>query len=372
MSFPSVNKADLEPAVRTLVGSPAARVLTWERSPVAWRVVSEVTGGLHRLSGTYEDGGTLKPWSLVLKINRRPPGESGEAWRREELAYTSGILRPQGGFALARCLAVTRPSGDETWLWLEDVADEGGDLLGVARHALAARHLGIFNGVHPADADTAPPWLLQGWLPELLPLPEPDAATDLVRRPETWQQPRVRRAFPEPVLADLERLSAAAPSILAKLAAFPASLCHLDAGRFNLCVRKDADGNDETVLLDLQMLTLGPFGSDLAMTNTLNLCRFYVHPDEAAHYDELTLRAYLDGLRDAGAAFDPLEVRFTYRAAAALRAAAIVRVVVHGLAERGFERSPLLEWGRRWGWSRDETLTAWGRSVGFLLALGTL
>lgn len=362
--------ADLEPPVRALVGSPDARVLTWKRTPVAWRVVSEVTGGLHRLSGTYEDGGLVKPWSLVLKVNRRPPGEVGEAWRREELAYTSGILHPQKGFAVARLLAVTRPSEDEAWLWLEDVLDEGGDVLSVERHALAARHLGVFNGAHPLDPSSVPGWLLQDWLPGLLPLPEPDAATDLVRQAETWRHPAVRMAFPEFVLGRLERLSTEASEVLGHLAALPVSLCHLDAGRFNLCVRRGRSDRGETVLLDWQMLAAGPLGSDLAMMNALNLCRFYVHPDEAARHDALTLSAYLDGLRDAGAAFDPAEVRSVYRTAAALRAAAIVRVVVHGLATRGFERTPLLEWGERWRWNRDETLRAWGRSMRFLLELG--
>lgn len=158
-------EADLVAAVRSLVNSATARVLTWERSPVAWQVVSEVTGGLHRLSGTLDDGGVVEPWSLIVKVNHLPPDHEGgddAQWRREEFAYTSGLLQPHDGFAIARCLAVTRPSASETWLWLEDVEDEHGELLSIERHALAAHHLGVFNGSHLVKPNEAPAWLIKG------------------------------------------------------------------------------------------------------------------------------------------------------------------------------------------------------------------
>jgi hypothetical protein len=63
-------------AVRALVGNDAAQVLGWQRTAVTWRVVSEVTGSLHRLSGTWTDGTSgaeVKPWLLIIKANRRPP-----------------------------------------------------------------------------------------------------------------------------------------------------------------------------------------------------------------------------------------------------------------------------------------------------------
>ncbi len=365
-------KTDLDAAVRSLVNSAIARVLTREQSPVTWFLFFEVNGVLHRLNGTMEDAGVIKPWSLIVKVNHPPPDyeESDEAqWRREEFAYASGLLHPHDGFAIARCLAVTRPSAEETWLCLEDVEDEYGELLSIERHALAAHHLGVFNGSHLVKPDEAPAWLIKGWLPWLLPLTDADEASKFVRQPIAWEHPAVRTAFPSSVLSDLERLSHDAPDYFHKLEALPQSLCHLDPGRFNIRARKDVDGHDETVFLDWQMLAVGSLGTDLAMMNVLNLYRLYVSPDDAQRYSEITLNGYLGGLRKAGVASDLDEARFAYRAAAALRAGAIVRVIIQHLTEIGFDQILLSAWGERRGWSRDETLRAWGHNMRFLMAL---
>jgi hypothetical protein len=104
---------DVEAAVRSLLGAARVRLLAWQVEPVAWRVVSEVTGGLHRLRGTAELDGTYYPWSLIVKVGVHPSGPedaSAANGHREALAYTSGILAPKNGFATARLLAVTRPT----------------------------------------------------------------------------------------------------------------------------------------------------------------------------------------------------------------------------------------------------------------------
>jgi aminoglycoside/choline kinase family phosphotransferase len=173
------------------------------------------------------------------------------------------------------------------------------------------------------------------------------------------------------VLSDLERLSQDAPGYFRKLAALPQSLCHLDPGRFNIRVRKDASGRNETVFLDWQMLAVGPLGTDLAMMNVLNLYRLYVSPDDAERYSEVTLNAYLGGLRKVGVTGNLDEVRFAYRAAASLRAGAIVRVIIHHLTEIGYDQTQLSEWGKRQGWNRDETLRAWGCTMRVLMALAS-
>lgn len=364
------SEPELREAVRALTGSATARVLSWQRSPVDWRVVSEVTGGLHRLSGTLEDGGTLQPWSLVVKVNRRPPGDGKTdeaAWRREELSYTSGILRPRGGFAMARCLAVTRLSAEETWLWLEDVRDEGGALWSLNRHTAAARHLGLLNGTHRVVPGRALDWLFGGWLEQLTPLGNDEASAGL-RRPEVevWDHPLV---FPEPVLAQLERLSEAAPHLHRELSAVPHALCHLDPGQFNLCSRTRADGTRETVFLDWQTLSLGALGADLAMMNALNLCRLYVRSEEAESYSDATLAAYLGGLREAGLNASLAEVCRAYTVLAALRAGAIIRVLVHALVADEAKQTWPSAWGTRLGLGRNEALQAWGRNMRFLLFL---
>lgn len=273
--------AALEDAVRALTGSATARVLSWQCSPVDWRVVSEVTGGLHRLSGTLEHDGDIKPWSLVVKVNHCPPeyDNADEAeWRREEFAYTSGILRPRDGFAMARCLAVTRPSDEETRLWLEDIRDQGGALWEPEHHAAAARHLGVFNGSHVlASLAEAPAWLVRGWLEQLQPLAD-DESSERLRGDDLWHHPSVRLAFPGSVLDRLAHLSQRAPHLRREVSDMTHSLCHLDPGQFNLCARTKDDGSRETIFLDWQSLSSGPLGTDLAMMNVLNLCRLLYIP----------------------------------------------------------------------------------------------
>jgi hypothetical protein len=362
----------LQDAVRALTGSATARVRSWRRSPVDWRVVSEVTGGLHRLSGTLEDGGDVKPWSLVVKVNHRPPGydKADEAeGRREEFAYTTGILRPRGGFAIARCLAVTQPLDQETWLWLEDVPDEGGALWGPERHASAARHLGVFNGSHMLGSSAeAPAWLLRGWLEQLQPLAD-DEDSERLRHEDVWRHPPVRLAFPEPVLDQLARLSQSAPRLRQEVSSMSQSLCHLDPGQFNLCSRTGRDGTIETVFLDWQALSSGPLGTDLAMMNVLNLFRLYIHPEEAKSYSDATLAAYLEGLHEGGSDVDPEPVQRTYTALAALRAGAIIRILVNALVMDEGKQTWVVQWGKRQGLSRDEALRAWGQNMQFLLDL---
>lgn len=173
------------------------------------------------------------------------------------------------------------------------------------------------------------------------------------------------------MLSDLKRLSHDASNSFRELTALSQSLCHLDPERFNIRAPKNMDGRDETVFLDWQMLAVGPLGTDLAMMNVLNLYRLYVGPGDAERYSEMTLDAYLGGLRKAGVVGDLDEVRFAYRAAAALRAGAIVRVIIHHLTEMGYDQTLLSEWGERRGWDRDETLRAWGRNMRFLMALAS-
>lgn len=99
--------------------------------------------------------------ALIIKADRCPstlPVAAEARWRREEWAYTSGLLHPRDGFALARLLGVSHPSDDETWLRLEDVPDEGGPLWELERHTAAARYLEVFNGSHLVQPLKAPPW----------------------------------------------------------------------------------------------------------------------------------------------------------------------------------------------------------------------
>jgi hypothetical protein len=105
------------------------------REPGRWRAA--------RLSrvGPNGEGGVWRPagadWSLVLKVVVRHAradrggdlvDEAGHFfyWRREPLAYASGLLDDLPGVRAPRRHGVEGRSEGSDWLWLEDVADEGG------------------------------------------------------------------------------------------------------------------------------------------------------------------------------------------------------------------------------------------------------
>lgn len=170
-------------------------------------------------------------------------------------------------------------------------------------------------------------------------------------------------------LDQLERLSKFAPRLRQEVLDMPQSLCHLDPGQFNLCARTKGDGSRETVFLDWQSLSLGPLGTDLAMMNVLNLCRLYVHPEQAKSYSDATLAAYLEGLHQGGLEVDRGAVHRIYTTLAALRAGAIIRVLVNALVADGGKQTWAAQWGKRQDLDRDEGLRAWGQNMRFLLDL---
>ena len=364
--------ADLTVAVGRLTGNPDLNITSWTHEPVAWTIVSEATGSLRRVSGLAQGDVGQVPWSLILKTSRQPVGDEAYGWQREALAYTSGLIMPRDGFALPRLLHVTRPREREVWLWLEDVPDVSTEVWGVETHAQAAYHLGVFNGSHTLTPEAAPPWLMTDWLSWWVSAGAAQQDRDLafVRREVAWRHPAVRTAFPKPVLDQLEFLAEHSAYLATSTERLPQALCHMDAGRFNLRIPKTRVGTGKTVFLDWQAVSLGPLGTDLAMTNFLNLCRFYARPEQAERLDERTFAAYLSGLRQVGIDTPENEVRLAYTATAALRTAVVVRLLIEQLVTDQARQTWVSQWGARPGLSYNQALEAWGTAMRFLLGLG--
>jgi hypothetical protein len=171
--------------------------------------------GIYRFQGTATvDGGAqgeVLPWSLVLKVQGCIPGSEASPdpsawnyWKREALAYRSGLLAElPRGIAAPRCLGHEEPAGDEAWLWLEFVAEESERVWPIEQFAAAARDLGRFNGAYLAGRPLPQqPWLTR---PEqgvqTLALIEP-CFTDL---PAWCRVPDAQRVLPA---ATTERMAA--------------------------------------------------------------------------------------------------------------------------------------------------------------------
>jgi hypothetical protein len=290
------------------------------REPGEWRAArlavgsSRGGGGIWRLAGA--------DWSLVLKVIVRHAradrggdlvDEPGHFfyWRREPLAYASGLLDDLPGLRAPRCERVEERADGGYHLWLEDVADEGGWTL--ERYALAARHLGRFNGAYPRGRPLPEqPWLHRGFGP--LWRAESEEAVAPFRRPETWADPRARALLPE---RDVRRVLAAwdERGRLEQLAdGAPTTLCHYDAFRGNM-----AAAGQETVLFDWEYVGLGALGQDPAHLAVESLFMGHVPGGEAGALDAAVFAGYLAGLADAGWRGDAPAVRRAYCASASRR-----------------------------------------------------
>lgn len=347
-----VADGDVAVAVRALLGDSAVEVRSWRAEPVAWRVVSDVTDGLRRLRGTAMRADRPVSWSLIVKT-AKPARPDDATWRREVQAYTSGLLRSLPEVRPARLLHVTRAAPHRIALWLEDVPDETPEVWPLERHALTARHLGLFNAAHAVEA--APSWAWRDWLDDLHPrLAPPDDEA-------VWRAPLVREAFGAPPVADLERVRRNYDRWRAALLTFPRTLVHLDAGRFNV----RAESEEHSVLLDWQALGVGPLGSDLAMTHFLNVCRFYADPFEVHELDARAFEAYWNAVKRPE--LSKRTVRFAYCSVVAARTALVVRLLAPRLAAG--DARLWASWGEKRGWSASEAARAWGRGMTALLSL---
>jgi hypothetical protein len=225
--------------------------------------------------------------SAVLKLMRHssnghprwPSAEEPEHpyyWRREALAYTSGLLaRFSGSLRVPECRGCfERPDGAVA-LWLEDVQPPGGPWTPELLGEVAAR-LGAVHAAVAADPPTEE-WLSRGWLEAYLML---------------------RGPLPE-----------GAEAVLARLDAAPQTLCHNDLHPANLL------GPDATVLIDWAYCGLGALGLDAGVLVADALSDGCVEADRAEQLAQAVWDGYRAGLEGA----HEVEARYAFLAGTALR-----------------------------------------------------
>lgn len=290
------------------------------------------TGALVRLKGVARlDNGSDASWSFVVKVVRPPSGTRHEAgardprhwayWRREPLAYQSGLLDDlPGGLAAPRCVLAEERAPDEVWLWLEDLPDVAGPDWPEPRYILAARHLGGFGGAYLGRRPLPrAPWLAHDLFRRRIALAEQEHNLALFWDDATWRHPLVVGRFPGEASAMMRRLWDARVALLDVLDRTPQTLCHGDTHRHNLRARQEPDGSDATVAIDWAALSVGPIGADLtdlaigALTGPMEF--------RSPTLVDALYAAYLDGLRASGWRGEAGEARLGYAATMALAGA---------------------------------------------------
>jgi hypothetical protein len=287
-----------------------------------------VTGGVYRVRPT--DPG-LGVQSAVLKIVRHGDGATADGlwgadaevgarnyWKREWLAFDTGLLDDLPGWLRApRTLLTTERGDDECWIWMADVAGRTGPAFRTTDVYAAARALGSTQGAYAAGTAPLPdaPWLSRGWLrgwvdvcrTSFVPALYDDAG---------WDDPRIAPMRPlRPRVAalwerhdDLLRLAESAPD----------TLVHWDFWPNNVFVDGDGDAA-EVVAIDWSQVGISGLTHDLDQL-ALDPVWMQVLPD--ASLDDLetaALDGYLAGLRETGCDIAAEQVRQWYAATAAAR-----------------------------------------------------
>jgi hypothetical protein len=321
------NARRLLEVVRTALGKPDAVLGEWEAAPVH----KGASSSLYRLTGAARVGAAEYPWSVVLKVLEPMAGDHGPGHilysQRELMLYRSGLLDDlPGGLRAPRCYGCDELEDGAVWLWLEHIREDGERAWPLARWALAARHLGQFNGCYLAGRPLpSDPWLrpseaggrLRTWLERHQPLVARIAAAP--------RNPDVRRFWPQPIVDALLRLWEERDVFCTALERLPQTFCHGDAIRRNLFARRGPGGSEETVAIDWEYAGPMAAGEEVGQTVSVAAAFFDVAPADLPALDEALFAGYLAGLGDAGAARNERQggeeraVRFAYAAHAALR-----------------------------------------------------
>jgi hypothetical protein len=320
----AVNQTILTPLVRQALADERAEVLDWNCQPIHGGS-SQALGdsfGLFRFRGAAASQERSYSWSLVLKAlgaslergNNEPT--KWNYWKREILVYQSNLLANlQGNLVAPTCYAVVEYPGEEYWIWLEDIAEDGDAIWPLERYGLAARHLGQFNGAYLTGHSLPDmPWLSTGRVREWLARGEPV----LNNLHEMSQHPLAQRWLTGDSVKRVMTLWSEREMFLRALDKLPRCFCHHDAFRRNLIARRHKDGREQTVALDWAIAGIGVIGEEVGTMTTVSLRFLEVESTRAAELDAMIFNNYIEGLRDAGWQGDERLVRFGYAATTAL------------------------------------------------------
>lgn len=344
----------LAPALRA-AGLP--RDARLESESISFEVVNPTTAGLLRV---WSPGTTF---SCVLKRLRAPAEPQAPShwnyWRREALAYESGLLGSVPQFRPPKTLAVS-DVGEELWIFMEEVRDAHRGKWSLAQHLDAARDLGRFNGHWATRRLPRQPWICRGWLRGVS--EQRTVLASVVADWKLFRHPQCVRAFPVSVEVRLKHLLTSLDSYLDALDALPQTLCHFDAFRANL-FRPRGAGAEGTVAIDWAFLGTGAVGVDLGQMLVGNAMWLHIPPRRLETFTEALFESYLAGVRDSGAQVDVNAIRLAFHLSVAVRVGLYLPFLLLLLTSRG----ATAEWARLFEGPMSRSVPEFGRAVQQLL-----
>ncbi len=310
-----VDQPHLTDLVRKALDRPALQITGWKVQPLHGGM--EWDSAVIRFQGEARDAGETVSWSLILK-QVKPSEKASDPggiwyWKREALAYQSGMLRqlPGGNLTSPTCFEVQERPDGSVWMWLEDVTDDISSPWPLEQYGVIARHLGQFNGSYlVGEAFPSEPWVTRNWLRMYV----ENAAKAIAFIHGNLNHPLIQRMYPGIVLAQILSLWDERDRILAVLDRLPQVFCHQDAFRRNLFTR-----GGRTIAIDWGYMGIAPVGAELVALVAGSLGFWEIPADQVKELDRICFEGYLQGLRDAGWKGDPKLVRTGYAVTLLLR-----------------------------------------------------
>jgi hypothetical protein len=220
-------------------------------------------------------------------------------WRREALAYASGLPERCGLDAPRLLEMVETPDGDVE-LRLEHVEGRHAAALTIEDLEATASVLGRAQGRRDLPGE---PWLSEGFLRAYSTSRPVDWA--LMDDDAAWSLPLMREHFDPALRQALVRLHQGRDRLLTVMEHLPRTVCHLDVWPNNLIGRPGGD----IAFLDWAFVGDGALGEDIGNLVPDAVFDLLLHHDLLDELDARLTSAYLEGLREAGWTGDARVVR---------------------------------------------------------------
>jgi hypothetical protein len=346
--------AELAPVVQNALRDDQAWPLTWEFDELDW-TGNPSTVGLFRLTGRARTSGSREvPWIVVLKVvadtdfgdplidqfTHEPEGMN--YWRREALAFSSGLLTDwPGPLVPVRCYGIDEVSEDQVRIWLE--AREGAGPHAqwtIEQLAAAAYDFGALGAQWQFKLPDVVryPWLEQRWLRGWVDFVRPFAVDHVLEHDRCGVGSPVEPFFTKKTRQRIADLISDADDRLAAYESLPHTLAHHDPQWSNLFSAAPDESPARTVVIDWGYFGIAPIGSDLGLHIGQNIMSWGIDQRRAADHDQASTGAYIRGLRDFGWDGDADSIKFARATAAALNAGLWLAMEVSWLCPEMAER----------------------------------
>jgi Phosphotransferase enzyme family len=346
--------AELAPMVQNASRDDQAWPLTWEFDELDW-TGNPSTVGLFRLTGTAQANDRREvPWTVVLKVvadtdltgdplidqyTHEPEGMN--YWKREALAFSSGLLIGwHGPLVPVRCYGVD-VSENQAWIWLEARDGAGPHALWTLEQLASAAY--DFGALAAQWQSTLPdvmnyPWLVQRWLRGWVAVARLYAVDHVLEHDGCGVGSPIEPFLTKGTRRRIANLVSDADDLLAAFESLPVTLAHHDPQWSNLFTATPDESPARTVAIDWGFCGIAPIGSDLGLHIGQNIMSWGIDQRRAAEHDKASTAAYLNGLRDYGWDGEVDSIKFARATAAALNAGTWLVMEVSWLCPEMAER----------------------------------